>query len=321
MARSRPQAAQWQEIKQRIARRLSDYRVARGDDQIGLVTFSFESGIARTFRAHWTGFKLFFPKTTMVLRADLTDGRFWTEGYVSLSQPSWILAFRKDPAKVRGSGGPRPDDKLTSAETVEVALGHRRQLLEAGLIRHEELIRMEDLEDPLDALDSFFNYTSFYVLKAIDATWSQFRYLPDASVGWGAKDEDLASFSAEAAIDESLRKSDILWLDPESGGQPIPCWFVYRNGLVYVLSGERQQVIPGAARLRDVKVVTRWKGRDARMADFTAAVRPITAQAGEEFDEIAELLLAKRQSVTGSTEENIERWKRDCVILELSPRI
>ncbi|MGH2709303.1 MAG: hypothetical protein ACRDJF_03410, partial [Actinomycetota bacterium] len=90
---------------------------------------------------------------------------------------------------------------------------------------------------------------------------------------------------------------------------------------VYVLSGEPQQQIPGADQVRDAKVVTRWKGRDARLVEFDASVRPITASTDlARFREIAQLLVSKRQSVTGSIDENLNRWMRECVILELTPR-
>lgn len=309
-----------EEIKERIAFNLSEHRVPAGPGRIGGVTIELRKAVTRTFRAHWTGFKILFPESILLLRAHLNDGRFWAEGYISRLRPSWVLAFRKDPPKVRGTGTARPDDVLAHPHAVEVAWSQRRRLVDAGVIPQEELIRMEDFDDPIEAVDEFFNYTSFYVLKAIDASWSDLGYSPDPSVGWDRDQEVVASLPMEAAIDESLKKSDILWITPEGDSRPLPCWFVYRDGKAYVLSGERQQVIPRAARVRNAKVVTRWKGRDARMAEFDAYVRPITAADAGEFDELAEALLAKRQSVTGTPEENLERLRRECVILELTPR-
>lgn len=308
------------DIKTRIARRLSEYRVSPGPGEVGVLTFSLQRAVTRTFRAHWTGFKLIFPGSTVVMRADVAGGRLWAEGYISTSQPSWVLAFRKEPPKVRGSGGPRPDDKLSSAESIEVALAHRKRLIEAGLIQDEELIRMEDLDDPLEAVDSFFNYTEWYVLHALDADWDQMGYHPDPSIGWGPEDEAEASFPIDAAIEEGLKKSDIIWLSTGKDRPPIPVWFVYKDGKAYVLSGEPQQVIPDARNLREVHVVTRWKGRDARMAEFDANVRVITAD-DPDFGPIAQLLMAKRQSMRGTQDEILDRWRRECVILETTPRL
>ncbi|HEY8202159.1 MAG TPA: hypothetical protein VII47_12495, partial [Actinomycetota bacterium] len=319
MAPARTTTVTIADVKARIARRLSEYRVSPGPGEVGVLTFSVQRAVTRTFRAHWTGFKLIFPGATVVLRADVGGGRLWAEGYISTSQPSWVLAFRKEPPKVRGSGGPRPDDKLSSAESIEVALAHRKRLIEAGVIPNEELIRMEDLDDPLEAVDSFFNYTEWYVLHALDADWHQMGYHADPSIGWGPEDEAAASLPIDAAVEEGLKKSDIIWLVTSPQRPPIPCWFVYKDGKVYVLSGEPQQVIPDARNLREVHVVTRWKGRDARMAEFDAGVRVITGD-DPEFEQIAGLLMAKRQSMRGSHDEILDRWRRDCVILELTRR-
>jgi hypothetical protein len=154
----------------------------------------------------------------------------------------------------------------------------------------------------------------------LDADWDQMGYQPDPSMGWEAEDETAASFPVDAAVEEGLKKSDIIWLVTSTQRPPIPCWFVYKDGKAFVLSGEPQQVIPGARDLREVHVITRWKGRDARMAEFDASVRVITGDQPE-FEQIASLLMAKRQSMRGTHDEILDRWRRDCVILELTPRL
>lgn len=311
-----------EDLKGRIAHNLSEYRVARGAGSIGSLTIALDRAVTRTLRAHWTGFKLFYPGPVLVLRAELSDGRFWSEGYISTSQPSWVLVFRNKPHSARGSSGrPRPDDELAHPQYVQTALEQRRRHIEAGLITEEELIRMEDLDSPLESIDEFFNYTSLYILKSIDATWAQMGYSVDPSLPWQEYDYQVASVPFDAAIQEGLKKSDIIWITPDTQPRrPIPCWFVLKDSKVYVLSGERQQRIPNATAVRDVDVVTRWKGRDVRLVDFSAAVRIITP-ADPEFEEIASLMINKRQSVVGSPEEVTERWKRDCLILELTPRV
>jgi hypothetical protein len=161
------------------------------------------------------------------------------------------------------------------------------------------------------------------VVKTIGEQWQKFGYTADPSIGWDRGEQAAASIPIDAAIDEGLKKSDIIWITPDNSreGRAIPCWFVYKDGKAYVLSGERQQIIPDATRVRDTKVVTRWKMRDARLTEFRAAARPITAASPEEFTEIATLLLNKRQSVTGTPQENLDRLMRACVILELTPRV
>ncbi len=311
-----------EDLKHQLARRLAEYQVPKGEGSIGQLVIGIERVVTRTFKAHWTGFKLLYPGPTLRLRGELADGSFWSEGYISTSQPSWILAFRLKPAKARGSGGPRPEDKLSLQHSVDISLADRQRLIEAGEVADEELIRMEDFDDPLEAIDEFFNYTEWYVLRAIDAAWEELGYQADPSLGWTEDEDRAASLPVVAAINEGLKRSDIIWLTPNTApSRPIPCWFVYREAKVYVLSGEPQQQIPGAERVRDAKVVTRWKGRDARLVEFDASVRPITASTDPaQFREIAQFLLSKRQSVVGSIDENLNRWMRECVILELTPR-
>ena len=40
---------------------------------------------------------------------------------------------------------------------------------------------MEDFDDPLEAVDEFFNYTAWYVLRAVEAEWDQLGYVPEPS--------------------------------------------------------------------------------------------------------------------------------------------
>jgi hypothetical protein len=309
------------EVLSRIARRLSDYEVPKGPGELGTLSIARERNLTRTFKAHWTGFKLLFPKPTILLSAILSDGTFWSEGYISPQPPSWVLAFRRDPHKDRGSGGPRPDDKLGLEASIETSLAQRHKLIDSGQIPHEELIRMEDFDDPLEAVDEFFNYTAWYVLRAVDAEWDQLGYVPERSSGWGADEDRLATLPIGPAIEEGLKKSDIIWVTPDTSNLSLPCWFVYRNGKIFVLSAEPQQIVPGARNVREAKVSLRWKGRDARLVDFDASVRVIGPENQAEFHEIGALLVAKRQSVSGTVEDIVARWMSAGVILELTPRL
>ena len=311
------------ELRDQIARRISDNRIVAGQGTAGSLDIALRRGVGRTFRAHWTGYRLMYEGSIIVLEARLHDGRFWAEGYICPDrQASFVLAFRKDPHPTRGTGAERPDDKFASPQSIAIALEQRRAKLDAGEAPEEEIIRYEDFDDPEEAIDQFFNYTALYCLKAAGVDWSSFGYTADPSIGWDQSASVTASLPINSAIDEGLKRSDIIWLTPDTApDRPIPCWFIYtKDKRLFVLSGEREQLIPNAERVRNAQVVTRWKGRDARMAEFDASVRAITAEDTEEFKQISELLVAKRQSATGSLGENIERWMREGVILELTPR-
>jgi hypothetical protein len=311
-----------EDLRDRVAARLSEHGLTTDTGGSGTLSIALARRATRTFRAHWTGFKIFYPERLIVLYLKMNDGKFWSEGYLSPALPSWVLAFRDAPHKSRGSGGPRPDDQVATPQSVERDLENRKRWVEAGVVGEEELIRMEDFDDPLEAVDGFFYYTSYYVLKSVNASWDQIGYIVDPSLEWKESDTKHASLPMSEAIDEGLKKSDILWLTPNTApDRPIPCWFLYtRDKRIFVLSGERQQVIPRATEVRNARVITRWKMRDARMAEFETHVRAITPSEREEFVEIAEQLVNKRQSVRESSDETIERWLRDCVILELKPR-
>src|SRR5438445_4321398 len=117
------------DVRLHVARNLADYAVPKGPGELGTLSIALERNITRTFRAHWTGFKLVFPRPTILLSATLKDGTFWSEGYISPGQPpSWVLAFRRDPHKDRGSGGPRPDDKLGLEASIEISHTQRAHL-------------------------------------------------------------------------------------------------------------------------------------------------------------------------------------------------
>src|SRR5204863_472755 len=83
MSPARVAAPTLADVRARIARRLSEYEVTPGPGEVGVLTFSLQRAVTRTFRAHWTGFKLIFPGSTVVMRADVGGGRLWAEGYIS----------------------------------------------------------------------------------------------------------------------------------------------------------------------------------------------------------------------------------------------
>lgn len=310
-----------QALKVHIARRLSEYGIKAGQGSTGTVEISLWPGAERVFRAHWTGYRIAYPNPIIFIRASLNDGTFWSEGYISTDDPSWVLVFRKEPHAVRGTGGARPDDKFASEDAVEIAHNVRHEQVEEGLVPDEEIIRYEDFDLPTDAIDQLFNYTSFY-WNVASTSWEDFGYVTDEDIEWSEQEMPSESPAINEAMEESLKKSDILWLIPDTDPlkRPLACWFLYtKEKQIFVLSGEPQQRIPYAANVRTAHVILRWKGRDARMAEFDADVRVITASDKEEFEDIARQLVNKRQSVR-DPDEHVSSWLRDGVILELIPR-
>jgi hypothetical protein len=124
--------------------------------------------------------------------------------------------------------------------------------------------------------------------------------------------------------EDGLKKSDVLWVGVERGGRrvTIPAWFVYRNGKIYVLSqrepGPQEQTVPGIGDAKEFVVVTRRKGRDTSLEEFTAAPRLLE---GAEWEDAAKALADKRKSRAGAPDESVQRWRGACDILELTPNV
>ncbi len=124
--------------------------------------------------------------------------------------------------------------------------------------------------------------------------------------------------------EDGLRKSDVIWLGSEVNGRrmTIPAWFVYKNGRIYVLSqrepGPQEQTVPGAGAAKEFAVVTRRKGRDTSLEEFSAAPRLLQ---GAEWEDAAQALADKRKSRAGAPDESVKRWRGSCDILELTPNV
>jgi hypothetical protein len=127
-------------------------------------------------------------------------------------------------------------------------------------------------------------------------------------------------------VEDSLRKSDVIWVGVESDGRDraIPVWFVYRQGRIYVLhsnEGAGEQVIPGLPEASELVVVTRLKYRDTRSNRFPASVRLIPPDSPE-FDQAAAPLADRRRDRHIPPQDVIRNWRSaSCLIAELTPTI
>ncbi len=124
--------------------------------------------------------------------------------------------------------------------------------------------------------------------------------------------------------EDGLKKSDVIWVGMESDGRrrTVPAWFAYKNGKIFVLSkkepGPEEQSIPGAGSAKEMVIVTRRKGRDTSLEEFTAAPRLL---AGAEWEEAAKALVDRRRSRVGPPGDSLARWRGTCDIVELTPNV
>lgn len=135
-----------------------------------------------------------------------------------------------------------------------------------------------------------------------------------------------APTSLPKQVEEGLKKSDVIWVGggDNGDGRPVPTWFVYRQGRIYVLHGGEksgEQLIPGLPEAREVTVVTRRKGRDTRNDRFPASVRLIPPESPE-YDGLASVLADRRRDRHITPAQTVANWRASyCVVAELTPTI
>lgn len=123
-------------------------------------------------------------------------------------------------------------------------------------------------------------------------------------------------------FEDGLKKADVIWAGVEYEGREVtaPVWFVYRNGKIYLLSSIEpsleEQSVPGLPDAEELVVVTRRKYRDTRLDRFHASVRILE---GEEWEQVAQLLVDRRRSRAGPPGDAINRWRGTCAVAELTP--
>src|SRR5688572_26214257 len=252
----------------------------------GTLRIEREPSVKRVIRAYWTGFEVNIPTESIGLHLEVAEPRVhWTEAYLSYEYRNWVLCFHE-------------------REDGEVQLAYYR-----------------DYATPSEAIRGFVDLSSWYTLTATDLTWNDVAYAVGTGVEFGEHSKTLVSATG-GAIQESLKKSTIMWLKwSTAGGETqMPVWFVYdqKVGSIYVLSGERQQTLPGAEHMRECTVVLRWKGKNSQVAEIPADVRLV--EPGPEWDEIAEKIAEKRLNIPGLPEDTAKRWRDECHILSLKLR-
>lgn len=273
-------------ILEEVARAVGNHGISAGEatGNKAVLRIELEENVRRVVQVYWTAFQANVPGRSVGLHLEVAEPRVhWAECYLSPRSRNWFFAFHE-----------RADGEI-------------------------QLAYYQDFATPSEAVEAFFENAAWYVLAATDTKWSDVVYQVAPDVPWPEYLSTVASGSiTAAAVQESLKKSTIIWLRWHVDGREhtMPVWFVMDQGRIYVLSGERQQTIPDATNLRNVDVIVRWKGKNARVADIPALVRVL--EPGSEWDQIAEKIAEKRLNIPGLPEETARRWRDECVILELS---
>ena len=274
-------------IADEVARHVGRFGLKEGDAS-GKATLSvkIEHDVKRVVQVYWTPFAAEIPGRSVGLHLEVAEPAVhWAEAYLSPTDRNWIFMFAE-----------RPDGEI-------------------------QLTKYGDYATPSQAIEEFFRQSSWYVLTATDKTWADVTFNVDDEVQWGEHQQAQAGAATSTAIQESLKKSTIMWLRWKVDGseRTMPVWYLYDQKVtkIYVLSGERQQKIEGAEKLREADIILRWKGRNSAVAELPAQVRVIHGD-DPDWTEIADRIAEKRLNIPGLPEDTARRWRDECVILELT---
>ena len=276
-------------IVNEVARAIGRHGIKQGQatGAKGVLRVTEEDNVKRIVQVYWTPFEAAIPGRSIGLHLEVAEPRVhWAEAYLSPDFRNWVFCFHE-----RADG--------------EIQLAYHR-----------------DYATPAEAVEGFVNLSAWYVLTATDLTWSDVVYEAQEGIGFTEHHKALAGTSTSKAVQESLKKSTIIWLrwKHQDRSHTMPVWFLYDQKIdkLYVLSGERQQMLPGAREMREADVILRWKGRNSRVAEIPASVRAL--EPGPEWDAVAEKIAEKRLNIPGLPEDTARRWRDECDILDITLR-
>lgn len=130
-----------------------------------------------------------------------------------------------------------------------------------------------------------------------------------------------ARLAAEETFKKAVKKGTILWLSvpqPDGRRHEQAVWFVYSGGKVYVVSGPTEQDVPHLGEVDEIEIIARSKDFRSRVSRVPADVR-VLAPDDPRYAEVVEEALPKRLNLLDPNEA-AERWKANCVVVELTPR-
>ena len=122
-------------------------------------------------------------------------------------------------------------------------------------------------------------------------------------------------------VDAALSKSTIAWLVvPQGDGTEVtkPIWYGYDEGRVYVLTGNGEQEIPGlSGPSKHVRLIVRSKDVQSRVGDVPCVSQTLSKDTS--WERIARDILVGRRLNLRDGEKAVDRWKKDCEIVMLTP--
>jgi hypothetical protein len=120
-----------------------------------------------------------------------------------------------------------------------------------------------------------------------------------------------------ALVEESLRRSAVLWLTLPPAPMPRAAWYVWSDSAVHVVHEGLEQSLPGLRELADVQISVRSKDKGSLLVRFVARVEPLEPD-DPRWEAAALVLHANRQSPPDG-ESQPARWAADSFITRLTP--
>lgn len=117
------------------------------------------------------------------------------------------------------------------------------------------------------------------------------------------------------AVRRPKRKVPRRGLLPEERQQPA--WYVAQGDKVYVFTGPTEQQIEGLTAAPAVEIVARSKDHRSQVSRIPASARVVPGT-DPLFDRVAQVALGRRLNLPDG-ERAVERWRSQCVLVELSP--
>ncbi|MFT6803829.1 MAG: hypothetical protein ACJA2H_000839 [Nitriliruptoraceae bacterium] len=123
------------------------------------------------------------------------------------------------------------------------------------------------------------------------------------------------------AATTALKKGSIMWLTiPQPKGADVtrPAWYVQQGQKLFVIKGGAgEQELPNLEACSEVTITVKSNAIHATIAEAPAAVKVIDNDS-DEFAKIAELGMGTRLNLKDG-DAAAARWKRECVLVELTP--
>jgi hypothetical protein len=121
----------------------------------------------------------------------------------------------------------------------------------------------------------------------------------------------------QALIEETCRKSALVWLRPLTASRAVAAWHVFVAGAVHVVGGGIEQPLPPLADGEEVEVTARSKDTWGRLLTFRAVATQVRPD-DEAWSRVVPELHAKRLNPPDG-EAQPQRWARESTVLRLEP--